>query len=157
MNVPPTGSCLHEPTPRVAVLVSADAEWRALTPSFLNPEPVSTPWSGAFITGLTAGGERVLFIRGGWGKSAAAAPAQYVIDRWHPELLVKLGTCGGFEGAVPCFAIIAAERTVVYDIIERMGDPAEAVAWYTTTIELGWAGADLPSALFNASSLHRRP
>lgn len=47
-----------------------------------------------------------MFFHGGWGKIAAVASAQYVIDRWSPELLVNLGTCGGFEGEITKGTII---------------------------------------------------
>jgi adenosylhomocysteine nucleosidase len=42
----------------------------------------------------------VVYIHGGWGKISAAVSAQYVIDRWNPDLLINLGTCGSFEGLV---------------------------------------------------------
>jgi len=86
-----------------------------------------------------------VFLHGGWGKIAAAASAQYAIDRWHPALLVNLGTCGGFAGRVEVGDVVLVERTVVYDIIERMGDPREAIADYATTLDLSWVGASPPS------------
>jgi len=67
-----------------------------------------------------------------------------VIDRWSPALLVNLGTCGGFEGEVEKGTIILAERTLVYDIIELMGDYAEHIAHYTTNLDLAWLGEDYP-------------
>ena len=54
--------------------------------------------------------------------SAAAASAQYALDRWHPAALINLGTCGGIAGRVERFATILATKTVVYDIVEQMGD-----------------------------------
>jgi len=80
-------------------------------------------------------GKPVLFFHGGWGKIAAAASTQYVIDRWRPELLVNLGTCGGFAGKAQVGEVVLAAKTVVYDIVEAMGDPDEAIADYTTTLD----------------------
>lgn len=88
--------------------------------------------------------EPVVFFHGGWGKIAAAASTQYVIDRWSPALLVNLGTCGGFEGEIEKGTIILAERTLVYDIIEQMGDYDEHIAHYTTDIDLSWLGGGYP-------------
>jgi nucleoside phosphorylase len=68
----------------------------------------------------------VLFFWGGWGKIAAAGSTQYVIDRWRPQLLVNLGTCGGFDGAIERDMVVLAIKTVVYDIVEQMGHHEDA-------------------------------
>ncbi|MCA1899893.1 MAG: hypothetical protein LDL50_04200, partial [Chloroflexi bacterium] len=78
------------------------------------------------------------------------ATAQYVIDHFQPDLLVNLGTCGGFAGRIKTGAVILVERTLVYDIIEQMGDGAEAIRHYTTEIDLSWLGRgnhDAPSVI----------
>ena len=75
---------------------------------------------------------------GGWGKIAAAASAQYVIDRFAPQLLVNLGTCGGFAGEVERGEVLLADETLVYDIVEQMTDADEAIAERATTIDLSW-------------------
>ena len=80
----------------------------------------------------------VTLFHGGWGKISAAATAQYVIDHFQPDLLVNLGTCGGFEGRIEAGAIMLVERTLVYDIVEQMGDSGEAIDHYTTDIDLSW-------------------
>lgn len=122
----------HGPERDVVVMISANAEWRALEQVVHATARGTTPWGET----LEAGG--VLYVHGGWGKIDAAASTQYAIDRWHPRLVVNLGTCGGFEGAVKPFDIVLADRTVVYDIVERMGDPKEAIDAYATTIDLSW-------------------
>jgi adenosylhomocysteine nucleosidase len=92
----------------------------------------------------------VLFFHGGWGKIAAAASTQYVIDRWRPDMLINLGTCGGFAGAIERGTIVLAERALVYDIIEQMGDADEAIAHYATTLDLAWLGEDTPQPVQRA-------
>ena len=85
-------------------------------------------------------------MRGGWGKIDAAASAQYAISRWRPLLVINLGTCAGISGHIDKFDVVLAERTIVYDITERMGDSAEAIRHYSTTIDLDWLGSrPLPS------------
>ncbi|HXV98482.1 MAG TPA: hypothetical protein VEC93_08665, partial [Anaerolineae bacterium] len=83
---------------RFVVIISANIEWRAIQALFPKVELQSSPLGQWFIVELQVGEytEPVLFFHGGWGKIAAAASAQYVIDRWSPALLVNLGTCGGF-------------------------------------------------------------
>ena len=122
---------------RVVVLIAADAEWAAAVGK-LDGVAGETPWGETRV--IDVAGEAVLFANGGWGKIAAAAAAQHLIDRYEPELLINLGTCGGFAGAVEQFDRVVAERTVVYDLIERMGDPEAAIAAYATAIDVDWLG-----------------
>lgn len=131
---------------RVVVVISANVEWQAVL-SLLPPgeRPVS-PMGEWRLVDLKVNGrpEPVLFFHGGWGKIAAAASTQYIIDRWSPALLVNLGTCGGFEGEVERGTIILVERTIVYDIIEQMGDVEEHLAHYTTRLDLSWLAEPYP-------------
>jgi adenosylhomocysteine nucleosidase len=125
----------------VVVIISADIEWRAVRTLF----PAGAP--GIICEGVTPLGEwfelagapgPLVCFHGGWGKIAAAASAQYVIEHWRPVLLVNLGTCGGFEGLIERGTIILATQTIVYDIIEQMGDFDAHIAHYTTDLDLSW-------------------
>src|SRR5215218_2290802 len=128
------------------VVVSADAEWQAVRSLLPATVTQSTPYGERFAVRLIERPEvdPVLFFHGGWGKIAAAASAQYVIGRWEPDLLVNLGTCGGFAGLIETGEVVLADRTVVYDIYEQMGDPDEAVDHYATDVDLDWLGDDDP-------------
>jgi adenosylhomocysteine nucleosidase len=128
---------------RNIVLISANIEWRALRN--LLPEAViqKSPYGEWFTTAIQPD-MPLIFFHGGWGKIAAAGSTQYVIDRWKPDLLVNLGTCGGFAGEVERGEILLVERTLVYDIIEQMGDFDEHIAHYTTAIDLSWLREPYP-------------
>ncbi len=148
----------------VVVIVSANAEWRVvkelypdleiqnspygefahLKPGTLNLEPFD-PAQGRLEPGnLEPGTWNLTLFHGGWGKISAAATAQYVIDHFKPDLLINLGTCGGFAGRIETGTIILVERTLVYDIIEQMGDGAEAIEHYASSLDLGWLPVNLP-------------
>lgn len=118
--------------PRFAVLISANAEWRVVKPLFGTPEIYASPYGEYFYAGT--GGERVLFFHGGWGKVAAAGSTQYVIDHFQPPRLINIGTCGGVEGRIQRFDIVAIEKVVIYDIAEAMGDSQEALSAYSTAL-----------------------
>jgi adenosylhomocysteine nucleosidase len=139
--VPP--KALATPTENVVVLVSADAEWRAVLQIVPGRPIFHTPFGDWFRTSLSGYDKSVLFFHGGWGKIRAAASTQYAIDRWKPRLLVNLGTCGGFAGAITKGDVILVDRTLVYDIVERMGDASDAIREYTTLLDLSWVG-ELP-------------
>ncbi len=114
------------------ILISANAEWQAvkeiLTPAQVQP----TPFGERFDY------QQVTFFQGGWGKISAAASTQNVIDQFKPHSLINLGTCGGFEGRVKRGCIILVTQTIVYDILEQMSDPEDALSHYSTELDLSW-------------------
>lgn len=121
------------------VLISANAEWRAVKELLHPPALENTPFGETFCQG----GAR--FLQGGWGKISAAASAQYALDHFFPPFLVNLGTCGGFAGRIERGALLLAEQTVTYDIFEQMGDSAAALEHYSVSMDLSWLGI-LPAA-----------
>jgi adenosylhomocysteine nucleosidase len=134
---------------RAVVLISAKVEWRHVCAWAPHPKLAPSPYGQWFIKPMHIEDHResILFFHGGWGKIDAAASTQYVIDRWAPELVINLGTCGGFQGMVQRGDIILAERTLVYDIVEQMGDPDEALAHYTTDLDLAWLFPPYPQSV----------
>ncbi len=125
-----------DPSADVCVLISAGAEWRGLLPHYPRADPRPSPYGDYFTASIQ--GQQVVFLHGGWGKVAAAGSTQYAIDRWHPTRLVNLGTCGGFQGQVQRGTVILAGRSLIYDIIEQMGDPHQAIDHYTVDLDLSW-------------------
>jgi len=129
----------------VVVLISADAEWREVLKRWPNERIEKTPYGETFEKSIA--GERVRFLHGGWGKVAAAGSTQYALTRWQPRVVLNLGTCGGMEGRIERFATILVERTLVYDIVEMMGDSQEAINHYTTKLDLNFLPAELPGGV----------
>jgi adenosylhomocysteine nucleosidase len=150
VGAPGAGSSSTEPDPGgVVVLVSANAEWKVVRARYASAAVSTTPFGEWFTLEVPVSGRsrRVVFFHGGWGKIAAAGSTQYAALRWKPGLLVNLGTCGGFEGAVRKGEVLLVDKTIVYDIVEMMGDSAEAIAEYTTPIDVAWAGSSLPEGV----------
>lgn len=144
----------HSPEPKhfdTAVLISARAEWRAVIEFYNNPSISESPFGACFRINIA--GNDVLFLHGGWGKVAAAASTQYCIDTCHPQVLINLGTCGGFAGRVEQGEILLVNETLIYDIVERMGDALEALQHYTTHIDLSWLRPPYPQPVRTARLL----
>jgi adenosylhomocysteine nucleosidase len=140
--------------PAAAVLVSANAEWAVVRALFPSERLDQSPFGEYFVKSFTLpdrSARTVVVFHGGWGKVTAAASTQYVIDRFAPSVLLNLGTCGGFEGAIERGAIVLATKTVIYDILERMGDPEEAIRDYSTAIDLGWLRGDSPTPVLRTT------
>ena len=132
---------------KTVILISADAEWRVVR-DYFQRDVVKKSLFGEWFTHdyqiISEFITPVIWQHGGWGKVTAAASAQYVIDRWHPDLLVNIGTCGGFEGKIVKGEIILVEKTIIYDIFEQMGDPDEHIKYYMTDIGTSWITAPYP-------------
>ena len=125
------------------VLISDDAEWEAVTGLLGSSELTirQSPLGDYFPHQVRS--HPVQFFHGGWGKISAAASAQYVIDKFSPDLLINLGTCGGFEGGTNIGDVVLVERTVVYDLIEEITDADAANRRYASDLDLSWlAGPD---------------
>jgi adenosylhomocysteine nucleosidase len=134
------------PTVDAVIIISANAEWQPVRARYPDVEIQPTPYGESFTASLAVGRRpsSVVFFHGGWGKIAAAAGTQYAIDRWRPPLIINLGTCGGFAGDIAAGEILLVDFTLVYDILEQMGDPDEALAHYATELDLSWLRGPLP-------------
>ena len=126
---------------KVVVLVSAIAEWNALKPSFPDVRMRSFPFGECFDILLQD--EHLSFFHSGWGKIASAGSMQFVIDKYSPDLIINLGTCGGFEPETHLGEIILVDKTYVYDIVEMMGD-LDVLPYYATSLDLGWLAEPSP-------------
>ncbi len=131
---------------RIVVLISANSEWRTIRKILPGARIETSPYGEWFVAGLPGlePEAQVTFFQGGWGKISAAASSQYVIDRWKPGLLVNLGTCGGLKGEVKRGEILLVEKTVVYDIIEQMGEYNSHLGRYATQLDLSWLHPPYP-------------
>jgi adenosylhomocysteine nucleosidase len=126
---------------KVVVLISATAEWNAIKPLFPEAKLRRFPFGECFD--LMMQDEHISFFHSGWGKIASAGSMQYVIDNYSPDLIVNLGTCGGFESAVNQGDIILVDKTYVYDIVELMGD-LDIVSYYASSLDLSWLTEPYP-------------
>ncbi len=131
---------------RAVIIISADSEWRAVGEVLPGKAARTSPFGEWFEL---EGGEfslppGLIFLHGGWGKIAAAASTQYAIDAWQPDVLINLGTCGGFQGEIERGTIVLVDRTIVYDIVEQMGDYEEHIAHYSTQLDLSWLKSEPP-------------
>lgn len=126
---------------KTVVLVSAIAEWNAVRPLFPDAKIRRFPFGECFEIVLQD--EHISFFHSGWGKIASAGSMQYVIDKYLPDLIVNLGTCGGFEGIVQQGETILVDKTYVYDIVELMGD-LDIISYYASSLDLSWLAEPYP-------------
>ncbi|HEU0293399.1 MAG TPA: hypothetical protein VFR47_11725 [Anaerolineales bacterium] len=126
---------------KTAVVVSANAEWEGVKPLFPNAGMQSFPY-GEYFQAVVAEWP-VTFFHAGWGKTASAGALQYILDRHQPDLVINLGTCGGFAAAAQRGELILVERTFLYDIVELM-DEAVVTDYYATSLDLSWLAEPYP-------------
>ncbi len=134
---------------KIVVIISANAEWEGVKPLFPSAQFETTPFGEAanlkLGTPALGNGEgwNLKLIHSGWGKIASAASMQYVIDHYAPDLIVNLGTCGGFAGVAQRGDMILVDRTIVYDILELM-DVDDISPYYASSLDLSWLHEPYP-------------
>ena len=116
------------------VLISAQGEWDVVKDYYHPTEISSSPYGDWFIMDIEDN-RNVMFFQSGWGKISASGSTQYVIDQWNPEVLINLGTCGGFEGEIQKGDIIVVNKTITYDILEQMGDSQAAIDHFSSKLK----------------------
>lgn len=126
---------------KTVVLISAIAEWNAVKEIFPQLEIEDSAYGES--AKLNHGGYDLKLYHSGWGKIASAGMMQYVTDHDEPDLVVNLGTCGGFEGLVNQGDVILVEQTFIYDIVELMGD-LNIIDYYASTLDLSWLPKPYP-------------
>jgi len=126
---------------KIIVIVSAIAEWNGVKPLFPDSKIERFPFGETFNVTLDAW--HLELFHTGWGKIASAGAMQYLIDHYSPDLIVNLGTCGGFEGLVEQGEIILVDQTYVYDIVELMGD-LDIATYYASSLDLSWIPEPYP-------------
>lgn len=126
---------------KIVVLISAIAEWEGVKPLFPETQIHNSPYGESMNVKL--GTWNLELHHSGWGKIASAGMIQYVIDHEAPDLIVNLGTCGGFEGVVNQGDVILVDGTFVYDIVELMGD-LDIATYYASTLDLSWLPEPYP-------------
>lgn len=129
----------------IVILISSDTEWKCVRDLYPALMFERSPFGEMFVESI--GNTEILFFQSGWGKVTAAASTQYAIDHYHPKILFNMGTCGGFKGRSEVGEVILVSKTIIYDIIEQMSDPQQAIDFYTTEVDLGW----LPPSSFSTA------
>lgn len=126
---------------KIVIVISANAEWNAVKPLFPNTEMRFSPFGECFDAILSHW--QVTFFHAGWGKVASAGAMQYIIDHLEPDVVINLGTCGGFDGMVQQGDVILVEHTFIYDIVELM-DVSDVSPYYVSSLDLSWLAATDP-------------
>lgn len=133
------------------VVISARTEWECVKDALKPAGLGQTPFGESFEHAVK--GETLVFCHGGWGKIDAAASAQFCISSLGAALLINLGTCGGIRGRAAKGDLFLIERTIVYDILERMTDPDAALRHYSTELDFSWLKGAIPAGLQRATIL----
>ncbi len=126
---------------KIVVIISAIAEWKAVKEIYPALAVESSPYGET--AGVRLEGFDIELFHSGWGKIASAGAMQYVIDHDKPDLIINLGTCGGFEGLTNLGDIVLVERTFIYDIVELMGD-LNIVDYYASRLDLSFIPEPYP-------------
>ncbi len=128
-------------SPSTVIIVAADVEWEVVTGHYgVKPREQGAFDCFAHDVPCFRGSVPVIFLHSGCGKVPAAAATQYAIDKWHPSLIVNIGTCGAVDPKLEVGNLVLATKTVIYDIRERSGGEDEMIERFSVC-------PDVPSTL----------
>ncbi len=125
----------------VAVIISADAEWTGVKQVYPTIKMEYYAYGECFQ--IVLNDMPVTYFHTGWGKTASAGALQHILDIYLPDLIINLGTCGGFTGVINQGDLILVERTFMYDIVELMGD-LNISDYYDSSLDLSWIAEPYP-------------
>src|SRR5258706_5654899 len=120
---------------KIAIVISANAEWAAVKPVYPNVRIEHYAYGECFQ--MVLDDMPITYFHTGWGKTASAGALQHILDVYSPDLVINLGTCGGFDGVVQQGNVILVERTFVYDIVELM-ETVSVSDYYASALDLSW-------------------
>jgi adenosylhomocysteine nucleosidase len=126
---------------KIFIIISANAEWEGAKLLFPHIAMYRYPYGEYFQAALND--TPVTFFHTGWGKTASAGSLQHILDVYTPDLVVNVGTCGGFRGVVDRGDVILVERTFMYDIVELMSD-MDVSDYYASSLDLSWLAEPYP-------------
>ena len=126
---------------KISVVISAQSEWEGVKSVFPDVHVGHYLYGECFET--TIRNFRLTFFHLGWWKTASAGALQYILDSEKPDLVINLGTCGGFAGVVNQEDVVLVERTFIYDIVELM-DSADVTEYYASSLDLNWLAEPYP-------------
>lgn len=87
----------------------------------------------------TVGKQETLIYESGATKTRSAAACQFAIDKWHPDAVFNLGTCGGVAKSLGKGALIVADKTIQYDVMQKFGKPSSRFKrGLQTDLDLSW-------------------
>lgn len=121
----------------IVILICSNVEWKALLKIINYSDLKQSPYGEYFMIDESKS-YNIIYFNTGCGKVNAGGGTQYVCDRWNPELIINLGTCGGFEGLVKVGDILLANETAIYDISEELGEIEETMEHYRTIVDISW-------------------
>jgi adenosylhomocysteine nucleosidase len=125
---------------KLGIQICSDLEWKSVKEilqvrkAHLYQQPF-----GEYFT-HSSGQDEFVSYHSGPTKTCASAACQFAIDKWNPDAIVNLGTCGGVSTGVKRLSLIRASRTVQYDCIIRFGEKREL--FYrpmVTVLDTSWA------------------
>jgi adenosylhomocysteine nucleosidase len=130
---------LRRPPMKLAIHICAELEWkwtkiiRKIKKSRLRPQPF-----GKYVEHAIGKHDAILY-KSGATKTRAAAACQFAVDKWHPDAVINLGTCGGVAENIAKRTIVVAKKTFQYDVLEKFGKPSSRFRrGLKTDLDLSW-------------------
>lgn len=118
----------------ILVQICSNEEWD-VTKLHLSPMEIFSYPYGEFFS-INIHDEDCIFFHSGETKTLSAGACQYAIDKWSPDIIFVLGTCGGVAEDVNKLDVIIVEKTAQYDIIPMK--KRQSIFHDVISLDLSW-------------------
>ncbi|HJO95974.1 MAG TPA: 5'-methylthioadenosine/S-adenosylhomocysteine nucleosidase [Victivallales bacterium] len=106
----------------ICIHISSDEEWNSVKNIFTVPASHLKQQAFGEYFEQEINDKKCIIYYSGPSKTKASAACQHAIDKWTPEIIYVLGTCGAVSETLNIFDIVMANRTIQYDCQEFIGE-----------------------------------
>ena len=99
----------------IAVSIAVELEWKVVLNYYQIEEEACLPYPFGCFFLQSICGEEIMFFLTGARKTNASAAAQYIIDHFHPDKMIVMGTCAGIDTGFKIRDIVIPYRAVQVD------------------------------------------
>jgi len=124
---------------KISIQICSGREWRATKTIFnIQATDIKKQALGEYFQ-IKIKNQDCMVFHSGPTKTRAAAACQHAIDKWNPDVVVVLGTCGGVAPNLQVFDVVLARKTVQYDCLDFM-DEAKSVFYppMAADLDISW-------------------
>lgn len=99
----------------ICIHICSGREWRSTKEIFQIPATHLKQQALGEYFEIEINTKKCIVYHSGPTKTRSAAACQHAIDKWSPEMICVLGTCGCVSKSLEIFDVIMANKTVQYD------------------------------------------
>lgn len=145
----------------IAIIGAMDEEVTSLTQALANTHEEQNRFSDLPIFTGQLRGKNVVIARCGIGKVNAALATQFLLDNYHPKVIINTGVAGGVSPMVKIGDLVIGHSSLQHDFdVQNFGYPRGVIPRLKTSLfqaeqRLVELAADAATEIFGANRIHK--